>query len=235
MTRNALALALLMPLAACAWPEGRTHGHHAEGFLSAYAHLAEDPVRPDVYVWRLPEADFAAYDLVIVDEPVMRRRIDDCLPSPEDRHAMCLALQSALEAALHRRLDVTPSLDGIDLSRRGVLRVKSAITAALVDRGAKPPEPGHHGWGEVDSRFAFECEVLDAANARPLARMVVFDRAQWIPAHQNTDWNACARDFSAWAQDAAWLVQPVLPPAPPAPPAAPAPGTSDSERTPVST
>ena len=90
------------------------------------------------------------------------------------------------------------------------------------------------------SRFAIECEVLDASSARPLARMVAFDRTQWIPARQMTDWSACARDFDAWSQDVSWLVQPEgLEPLPAggADPAAPAeaPAASDSERTPVST
>ena len=234
--KPAFTLALASALATgCASTDAPTHGHLAEGFLSSYARLAEDPVHPDVYVWRLTGVDFAAYDLVIVEEPVMRRRLDDCLPSPEDRHAMCLALQSALEAALRRHLDVVPSLDGVDLSRRGVLRVKSAVTAALLDRAPEPPLPGHHGGGDVASRFAFECEVLDAANARPLARMVAFDRTQWIPAHGITEWRNCTRAFSTWADDAAWLVQPPLPAPAGTPASGAAPATSDSERTPVST
>ena len=228
-------------LAGCASPPGATHGHLASGFLSSYTHLAADPVRPDVFVWRLEQADLADYDTVIVDEPVMRRRLDDCLPSPADRDAMRLSLQSAIERALQPRLKVVHTLDGANPQPGRALRVKSAITAALVDHGSEPPVPEHHGWGEIDSRFAFECEVLDAANARPLARMVAFDRTQWIPARQTTEWSACERDFDAWAADAAWLVQrpgedaaPVEE-APDAGAPTAVPGASDSERTPVST
>lgn len=246
--RGARSLLLTWLVAGCASSPGATHGHLSTGFLSSYTRLTADPVRPDVFVWRLEGADLSGYDRVIVDEPVMRRRLDDCLPSPADRDAMRLSLQAAIEGALKPHLQVQHALEGPDAERGRTLRIKSAITTALVDHGAEPPVPGHEGWGEMDSRFAFECELLDAANARPLARMVAFDRTQWIPARQTTDWSACERDFAAWAADAVWLVQRPVAGAPPAgagaepdaapegePAAAPAPGTSDSDRTPVST
>lgn len=90
-------LMLVSLLAGCASPPGATHGHLSTGFLSSYNHLAAESVRPDVFVWRLEGFDLAGYDAVIVDEPVMRRRLDDCLPSPADRDAMRLSLQQAIE------------------------------------------------------------------------------------------------------------------------------------------
>ena len=42
------------------------------------------------------------------------------------------------DPALHRRLDVTPSLDGIDLSRRGVLRVKGDRIVVAQAPSTKP-------------------------------------------------------------------------------------------------
>jgi hypothetical protein len=207
--RFALAIALAATaLGGCGLPPSPTHGCLDSGFLSTYAHLAPDPVRPDALAWRLPAARLGDYEAVIVELPAMRRRPDDVLPSPEDRQAMALSLQAEIKRALPSRLRLLETAEDAAWATGRVLRVKTAITTALIDRGDLPPEPEHHGWGEVPMRFAFECEVLDAGNARPLARMVSFDRTQWVRPRNITPWQACTRDFAQWARDAAWLVQP---------------------------
>lgn len=207
MARHAFLL-LSIALAGCAVTSSSTHGRIDSGFLSTYAHLAPDAVRPDVLVWRLPDARFAGFDAVVVELPAMRRRPDDVLPSPEDRMNMALALQAEIKRALAPRFRLLENAGGDGTPVGRILRVKTAITTALLDRGDEPPVPEHHGWGEVPMRFAFECEVVDAANTRPLARMVSFDRTQWVRPRSVTPWPACRRDFAGWARDASWLVQP---------------------------
>jgi hypothetical protein len=59
--------------------------------------------------------------------------------------------------------------------------------------------PGH---------FALECEVVDGANVRPIAKMVAWDRVRVIDSNQPTPWELIAQDFAAWSDDVAWLVQP---------------------------
>lgn len=202
------ATILLLVLAGCAWQPAPTHGQLDGGFLSTYAHLAPDEVRPDLLAWRLREARFDRYEAVVVELPAMRRRPDDVLPSPDDRMEMALALQAEIKRAMSARFRLLESAGGDGTPVGRILKVKTAITTALIDRGDEPPEPEHHGWGEVPMRFAFECEVIDAGNARPLARMVSFDRTQWVRPRDITPWPACRRDFANWARDAAWLVQP---------------------------
>jgi len=206
--RRCTPIALLLALAGCGLPPTATHGRVDSGFLSTYAHLAPDAVRPDLIAWRLPQARLRDYDSVVVEMPVMRRRPDDVLPSPEERMNMTLALQAEIKRALAPRFRLLEAAGGDGTPVGRILRVKTAITTALLDRGDLPPEPEHHGWGEVPMRFAFECEVIDAGNAKPLARMVSFDRTQWVPPRTITPWPACTRDFATWASDAAWLVQP---------------------------
>jgi len=202
------SILLSLTLAGCAMPTTPTHGVADSGFLSTYAHLAPDEVRPDVLAWRLPQARFTGYDAIVIELPAMRRRPDDVLPSPQDRMEMALALQAELKRALSPRFRLLESAQGDRPEVGRVLRMKTAITTALLDRGDEPPVPEHHGWGEVPMRFAFECEVVDAANTRPLARMVSFDRTQWVRPRSVTPWPACRRDFAGWARDASWLVQP---------------------------
>jgi len=199
-------------LAACGAPPAPTHGRIDDGFLSTYAHLQPDPLRPDLFVWRLHGANLADYRDVMVDLPAIRRRPDDQLPGPEARAAMQHAMRDWLVESLTPRLTLRD--DAVDAGPGKVLVVKSAITTALLDRGLEPPTATHHGWGEVPARFAFECEVVDAVTRRPLARMVSFDRTQSVPARSPTPWDACERDLPSWGRDAAWLVQPPTEPAP---------------------
>jgi hypothetical protein len=225
------AIPLLM-LGACGAPPTPTHGRIDDGFLSTYAHLQADPVRPDLFVWRLDGANLADYREVMVDLPAIRRRPDDQLPGPEARAAMQHAMRDWLVESLTPRLTLRE--DGVGAEPGTVLVVKSAITTALLDRGLEPPMATHHGWGEVPSRFAFECEVVDAVTRRPLARMVSFDRTQSVPARSPTPWDACERDLPSWGRDAAWLVQPPTAPAP-EPWAPPVPETAPAAPLPVST
>jgi hypothetical protein len=233
MSRTRLAPILVLSVVGCGAPNTPTHGRIDDGFLSTYAHLHADPTRPDLFVWRLEGADLAAYRSVIVEMPALRRRPDDQLPSPEIRAGLSDAMRDWLLESLTPRLQRVQDVGDAQVGE--TLVVKTAITTALRDRGLEPPIATHHGWGEVPMRFAFECEVLDAVNRRPLARMVSFDRTQWIPARSLTPWPACERDFAAWGRDAAWLIQPPAPVpaepwAPPVPESAPAP-----EPVPVST
>lgn len=225
MIRFTAATLLLMTIAGCGAPPTPTHGRIDDGFLSTYAHLRTDPLRPDLFVWRLESANLADYREVVIDLPAIRRRPDDQLPGPEARAAMQHAMRDWLVESLTPRLKLCEDAAGVEPGT--VLVVKSAVTTALLDRGLEPPVATHHGWGEVPCRFAFECEVLDAATRRPLARMVSFDRAQVVPARTPTPWEACERDFPSWGRDAAWLVQPPAEPvpesvAPPVPETAPA-------------
>lgn len=225
MRRTVRSLLPLLALAGCGAPPEPTHGRIDSGFLSTYAHLQPDPVRPDVFVWRLEKAELSAYRSVIVELPTLRRRPDDQLPSPQGRIELSDMMRDWLVESLTPKFRVVT--DAADAQPGEVLVVRTAITTALLDRGLEPPLATHHAWGEVPMRFAFECEVLDAANRRPLARMVCFDRTQWIPARTPTPWSDCERDLPAWGRDAWWLVQPPAAPvaepwAPPAPEAAPA-------------
>lgn len=206
--RLAVAILLLGTVAGCGWPQPRTFGRSDSGFLSAYAPLGPDPVRPDVLVWRLPDTGWRSYDSIVVELPAMRRRPDDVMPAPEERMRMALALQAELKRALAPRFTLLEQASGAGTPVGRILRMKTAITTALLDRGDLPPEPEHHGWGEVPMRFAFECEVVDAGNARPLGRLVSFDRTQWVRPRDITPWGACIKDFRNWSGDAAWLVQP---------------------------
>jgi hypothetical protein len=225
MIRITAATLLLMTMAGCGAPPAPTHGRIDDGFLSTYAHLQADPLRPDLFAWRLESANLADYREVVIDLPVIRRRPDDQLPGPDARAAMQHAMRDWLVESITPRLKLREDATGTEPGT--VLVVKCAITTALLDRGLEPPVATHHGWGEVPCRFAFECEVLDAATRRPLARMVSFDRAQVVPARAPTPWEACERDFPSWGGDAAWLVQPPAGPvsepwAPPVPETAPA-------------
>lgn len=225
MIRFTAATLLLMTIAGCGAPPAPTHGRIDDGFLSTYAHLRTDPLRPDLFVWRLGSANLADYREVVIDLPAIRRRPDDQLPGPEARAAMQHAMRDWLVESLTPRLKLCEDAAGVEPGT--VLVVKSAVTTALLDRGLEPPVATHHGWGEVPCRFAFECEVVDAATRRPLARMVSFDRTQVVPARTPTPWEACERDFPSWGRDAAWLVQPPVAPAaepwaPPVPETAPA-------------
>jgi hypothetical protein len=231
LARPASILTLLV--AGCGAPPTPTHGRIDEGFLSTYAHLQADTTRPDLFVWRLPEADLGAYRSVIVETPAIRRRPDDQLPSADLRTNLSDAMRDWLIESLTPRLRIEQEVGDARVGE--MLVVKTAITTALLDRGLEPPVATHHGWGEVPMRFALECEVLDAVNRRPLARMVSFDRTQWIPARSVTPWQACERDLASWGRDAAWLVQPPAP-APAAPWAPPVPESAPAEApAPVST
>lgn len=217
MKRLATVLAVVIPVAACGslWPHERMRGRSDTGFLSSYNNLVADDTRPDVLVWHLPDADFAGYTAALVQEPVLRRRPDDSLPSHADRDALCLSLQTAVKDALRRRLTIVEDLDPETLRTHRVLRVKLAVTTALQDRGNTPPDGECQRWGLGPGHFALECEVVDGANVRPIAKMVAWDRVRVIDSNQPTPWELVAQDFAAWADDVAWLVQPPAGAAPP--------------------
>jgi hypothetical protein len=86
--------------------------------------------------------------------------------------------------------------------------VKLAVTTALQDRGNTPPDGECQRWGMGPGHFALECEVVDGANVRPIAKMVAWDRVRVIDSNQPTPWELIAQDFAAWSDDVAWLVQP---------------------------
>lgn len=210
MKRLATLLAIAMPITACGtlWPQERMRGRSDVGFLSSYGNLVADYTRPDVLVWHLPDADFAGYTAALVQEPVLRRRPDDSLPSHADRDALCLSLQTAVKDALRRRLAIVEDLEPETLKAHRVLRVKLAVTTALQDRGNTPPDGECQRWGMGPGHFALECEVVDGANVRPIAKMVAWDRVRVIDSNQPTPWELIAQDFAAWSDDVAWLIQP---------------------------
>lgn len=207
--RGALLLITLL-VAACGslWPAERLRGRSETGFLSTYWNLAPDPRRPDVLVWHLPDAGFAGYTAALVQEPVLRRRPGDQLPSPADRDALCRAVQASVQDALRRRLTIVDDVDPSSPQARSVMRVKLAVTTALTDRGDLPPEGECQRWAAGPARFALECEVLDGADARPIAKMIAWDRRRTFDPDQPTPWNMAWRNLGAWADDVAWLVQP---------------------------
>lgn len=210
MKRLATLLAIAMPITACGtlWPQERMRGRSDVGFLSSYGNLVADYTRPDVLVWHLPDADFAGYTAALVQEPVLRRRPDDSLPSHADRDALCLSLQTAVKDALRRRLAIVEDLEPETLKAHRVLRVKLAVTTALQDRGNTPPDGECQRWGMGPGHFALECEVVDGANVRPIAKMVAWDRVRVIDSNQPTPWELIVQDFAAWSDDVAWLIQP---------------------------
>lgn len=210
MKRLATLLAIAMPITACGtlWPQERMRGRSDVGFLSSYGNLVADDTRPDVLVWHLPDADFGSYTAALVQEPVLRRRPDDSLPSHADRDALCLSLQTAVKDALRRRLAIVEDLEPETLKAHRVLRVKLAVTTALQDRGNTPPDGECQRWGMGPGHFALECEVVDGANVRPIAKMVAWDRVRVIDSNQPTPWELITQDFAAWSDDVAWLIQP---------------------------
>ena len=210
MKRLATLLAIAMPITACGtlWPQERMRGRSDVGFLSSYGNLVADYTRPDVLVWHLPDADFAGYTAALVQEPVLRRRPDDSLPSHADRDALCLSLQTAVKDALRRRLAIVEDLEPETLKAHRVLRVKLAVTTALQDRGNTPPDGECQRWGMGPGHFALECEVVDGANVRPIAKMVAWDRVRVIDSNRPTPWELITQDFAAWSDDVAWLIQP---------------------------
>jgi len=220
MKRLATLLAVALPITACGtlWPQERMRGRSDVGFLSSYGNLVADYTRPDVLVWHLPDADFGSYTAALVQEPVLRRRPDDLLPSPADRDALCLSLQTAVKDALRKRLAIVEDLNADTLKTHRVLRVKLAVTTALQDRGNNPPDGECQRWGMGPGHFALECEVVDGANVRPIAKMIAWDRVRVVDSNQPTPWELIRLDFAAWSDDVAWLVQP------PAGAAAPASG-----------
>lgn len=164
-------------------------------------------------VWRLAVKEFGgftSYDAVVVEQPSLRRRQDDSLPTPAERAVLCLALQSQVKNSLRLRFTLLENMQPETCKGHRVLRVKLAVTTALQDRGDTPPHGEWQSWGDRPSNFACECEVIDAHNMRPLAKLIAFDRTRYIDPKQITPWTACASDFSAWASDVAWLVQPPL-------------------------
>ncbi|MFM1830207.1 MAG: hypothetical protein RLZZ558_547 [Planctomycetota bacterium] len=189
-------------------PHAPTRGHAASGFLSSYGNLAPSTDRHDVLFWRLPGDDFADFDAVVVEQPVMRRRLDDTLPSPTERDELCLALRSAVERAVQPRFKVLQDDDAASRERHRIFRVKLAVTTALIDNGHEPPEPDWQRWSSHPGRFALECEAVWADNARPMAKMVVFDRDRLVQPDAVTPWSECRTLFDAWAADVAWLLQP---------------------------
>lgn len=210
-------------------PHPAPRGRSETGFLSAYGSLQAAPGRPAVFVWRSRSEDLPAYDAVLVEQPSLRRRHDDTLPSPEAREAICTQLRERLQEALQADHRVLGSLEELDDCSCTPLRIRVAVTTALLDRGDLPPQGEWQGWGDRPGSFSLECEVVDGLNARPVAKMVVFDRTSTVPADQVTPWERSAPLFVRWAADVAWLVQPVAPVSAPAavpePAAAPAPAS----------
>lgn len=172
-------------------------------------------------MWRRPDLDLTPYDSVVVEQPSLRRRHDDTLPSPEAREALCTELRDRLQDALKAEYRIVPSADLVDRATDAPLRVRVAVTTALLDRGDLPPEGEWQGWGDRPAEFSMECEVVDGLNARPVAKMVVFDRTSTIPASQVTPWERSSSLFVRWGGDVAWLLQRPESPAPPGPAAAP--------------
>ena len=197
-------------LAACGTllPHAPLRGHAAGGFLSSYGNLAPSTEHHDVLFWRLPGDDFSDFDAVVVERPVMRRRLDDSLPSPAERDELCLALQAAVQRALQPRFKVLQDDDAASRERHRIFRIKLAVTTALIDHGNEPPEPDWQRWSTHPSRFSLECEAVWADNARPMAKLVAFDRDRLVQPHTVTPWPECRTLFDGWGADVAWLLQP---------------------------
>lgn len=210
MTRPGALLLITLLAAACGslWPAERMRGRSETGFLSTYANLSPDPRRPDVLVWHLSGIDLADYTAALVQEPVLRRRPDDQLPSPADRDALCRAVQASVQDALRQRLTIVEDVDPNSPQARRVMRVKLAVTTALMDRGDLPPEGECQRWATGPTHFALECEVVDGADARPIAKLIAWDRRRTVECDQPTPWHQAWRNLGAWADDVAWLVQP---------------------------
>jgi hypothetical protein len=229
MIARPLLVGWTLSLMACGslLPHPAPRGRSETGFLSAYGALQAAPGRPAVFVWRNRSEDLPSYDAVLVEQPSLRRRHDDALPSPEEREALCTQLRERIQEALKADHHVMASLDEIDRGDWTPLRIRVAVTTALLDRGDLPPQGEWQGWGDRPGTFSLECEVVDGLNARPVAKMVVFDRTSTIPAGEITPWARSAPLFVRWAADVAWLVQPAAPASEPAaapePPAEPAP------------
>ncbi len=213
MIRSTLGIILCLTACGSLLPHEKPSGRAAPGFLSSYNNLRPDQTRPDVLVWRLDSADFASYDSVLVEMPLLRRRADDSLPSPVECAALCTQLQGAVQSALSPHWKLIHELPSDAQSRSQVLRVKVAVTSALHDNGDLPPNGQWQLWTDHPRNFAFECEVLDGSNARPLAKLVSFDRTHLIQHTQITPWSDIQPVFPAWSADVEWLIRPRKPPA----------------------
>lgn len=230
MTARILLACLALVGSACGslMPHPPARGRSETGFLSAYGGLEPAAGRPAVFVWRRPDLDLAPYDCVVVERPSLRRRHDDTLPAPEIREALCTELRERLQEALKAEYRIVPSVEDLDRSQDAPLRIRVAVTTALLDRGELPPQGEWQGWGDRPAEFSLECEVVDGRNARPVAKLVVFDRTGTIPANQVTPWERSSPLFVRWAADVAWLVQRPESPAAASPPTA-APAETPSE------
>lgn len=245
--RRTLLISALLAAAGCGslLPHPAARGRSETGFLSSYGALQAASDRPGVFVWRRADVDFGPYDTVVVEPPVLRRKPGDVLPSPEERESMCAELRARVRDALKADYRVVDSIEQADRSKDDVLRVRVAVTTALVDRGTERPEGEWQMWGDQPGEFSLECEVVDGFNGRPVAKMVAFDRTRQLPAGVITPWKDCETLFVRWGADVAWLVQPPpeVPPAAPAvvepaaPPAEPSPATpaAGEDPAPVST
>lgn len=234
MRASAAAILALATASGCGslLPHPPARGRAETGFLSAYGGLRLVDGRTGVFAWRWADADLGSFRAVLIEWPVLRRRHDDILPPPQVQRDLCDGLRTRLVEALGADRRVITSREEADRGAGGLLRVRVAVTSAIADRGDLPPEGEWQGWGDRPGRFSLECEVVDGFNARPLAKMVVFDRTRTLPAGSVTPWEESASLFVRWAADVAWLVQP---PAGADDAETEGPGTDAAESDPVST
>jgi hypothetical protein len=210
MRRRLAGTVAVVALSGCGslLPHTPARGRSETGFLSSYAALQPEAGRTGVFAWRRPDIDFGPYDTVVIEQPSLRRKHDDVLPSPAQREALCSRLRAMVRDALKADFRVIDSIDDANNLTDDVLRIRLAVTTALIDLGDVPPQGEWQGWGDRPGRFALECEVVDGFNARPAAKMVVFDRTRILPGDSVTPWNECEPLFVRWAADVAWLIQP---------------------------
>lgn len=135
-------------LAGCAATE-KTRGAAPAGFLKDYSQLQAGKGKEAQLIYINPDANFGAYDKVLLDPVAMHARSESSLSkiSPENLQV----LEDYLYAALRRELGKVYTI--VDGPGPGVLRVRAAITEV---RGAKVPM-------NILSTVSPQAQVLDRA------------------------------------------------------------------------
>jgi hypothetical protein len=118
-------LALGLALAACATTE-QTRDLRYSGFLKNYAQLSPGQRGQAMLVYINPDADFSAYDKLIIDPVTVWRTMGSNIPSltPDETEQ----LASYLYWATRKRLESDYEI--VERRGRGVLRLRVAITEA---------------------------------------------------------------------------------------------------------
>lgn len=118
-------LALGLALAACASTE-QTRDLRYSGFLKNYAQLSPGQRGQAMLVYVNPDADFSAYDKIMIDPVTVWRTMGSNIPSltPDEMEQLASYLYWATRKRLENDYEI------VERRGRGVLRLRLAITEA---------------------------------------------------------------------------------------------------------